>query len=144
MDITPRSSRAQTPVGNGGLNDTASLTRSIPHSGPGARRNSEPLFDNDHEALFDFEDHGLGEDAGRGDEDDGPDLDELLAMEEMQREEGTTAGASGAADTGVEEGLGKGLPAGASKGDSASGTGTSKDAPSAVEEEEDEWGGLYD
>lgn len=134
MDITPRSSRAQSPIGND-ANGPASPTRSIP-SGSGARRSSEPLFDNDDEALFDF-DHDLGEKRGRGDEDDGPDLDELLAMEEMERE-GATAGASNTADTG-ESGQKGSAGEGSKEGD-----GTREDAPPAVEEEEDEWGGLYD
>jgi hypothetical protein len=58
-------------------------------------------------------------------------------MEEMERE-GATAGASNTAD--VEESGQKGSAGeGSKKGD-----GTSEDAPPAVEEEEDEWGGLYD
>lgn len=138
---SPRSSRAQSPIGND-ASGPASPTRSNPRSGSGARRNSEPLFDNDDEGLFDFEDHGLGEGRGRGDEDDGPDLEELMAMEEMERE-GATAGASNTADTGVSGGTGKEQADESPKGDTAGGTGTSKDAPPAVEEE-DEWGGLYD
>lgn len=63
-------------------------------------------------------------DDGGDDEEDGPDMDELMAMEEM---ENMGAGQESGTTTVIEK-------------IAASGAAAGQDVP----EEEDEWGGLYD
>ncbi|WVQ97993.1 hypothetical protein IAU59_005113 [Kwoniella sp. CBS 9459] len=97
--------------------------------GPSSNSSAEPLFSARPEADGDIEEHGAGFGGGGMD----PDLEEMMALEEMERE---AAAAEAASTTKTRDRLPNGITAG-------QGHGLEEDGPPVLDEE-DEWEGLYD